>query len=164
MSSEYVLEILRGLRSLAGSDVFDTCVQTLQGLPTTVSTNTKKERKPHAVDPEKSAKRSADMTALQTFIKSEREKAGEGAVYKEVQKSAGARWKAMSEEEKTVWKASVVPSLDTTKNVTVSTEAVDTKLTKVSVKAVKSVPVPSETETETTNAVVKKAGRPPKKV
>jgi hypothetical protein len=150
MSSVYVLEILRGLRNLVGSDAFDACVQSVQSgaeVPPSVG-GAKKERKPHVVDPEKSAKRSADMTALQTFIKKAREEAGEGAVYKEVQKSAGARWKAMTEEEKTAWKAT---NLDTNKTVTVSTETAETKPAKVNVKAVKD-----------SESVEKKAGRPKK--
>lgn len=158
MSSVYVLEILRGLRNLVGSEDFDACVESVKSGPDVPSSvSTKKERKPHVVDPEKSAKRSADMTALQTFIKKAREEAGEGAVYKEVQKSAGARWKAMSEEEKTAWKAS---NLDTSKNVTVSTETAESKPAKVNVKAVKDASAPAS-ESEASNAV-KKAGRPKK--
>ena len=153
-SSTYVLEnilaMVRALRNLVGSEDFDNCVEQVQGdgdVTRSVTNGKKKERKPHVVDPEKSAKRSADMTALQTFIKKAREEAGEGAVYKEVQKSAGARWKAMTEEEKTAWKAT---NLDTAKTVTVSTET-ETKPTKVNVKAVK--------DSESTE---KKAGRPKK--
>lgn len=160
MSSVYVLEILRGLRNLVGSDAFDACVESVQSgpdVPSSVTNGKKKERKPHVVDPEKSAKRSADMTALQSFIKKAREEAGEGAVYKEVQKSAGARWKAMSEEEKTAWKAA---NLNTSKNVTVSTETAESKPAKVNVKAVKDASA-SASESEASNAV-KKAGRPKK--
>ena len=155
MSSTYVLEnvlaMVRGLRNLVGSEDFDACVEQVQtdgDVTRSTLKGAKKERKPHVVDPEKSAKRSADMTALQTFIKKAREEAGEGAVYKEVQKSAGARWKAMSEEEKTAWKAT---NLDTAKTVTVSTETAETKPAKVNVKAVKD-----------SEATEKKAGRPKK--
>ena len=160
MSSTYVIEnvlgMVRSLRNLVGSEDFDACVEQVQGdgdVTRSVTNGKKKERKPHVVDPEKSAKRSADMTALQTFIKMAREKAGEGAVYKEVQKSAGAQWKAMSEEEKTAWKA---VNLGTAKTVTVSTET-ETKPAKVNVKAVKDSSA-SEAESKTE----KKAGRPKK--
>ena len=142
------LVIMRNLRSIVGSAVFNEAVEALQADTEVV---VKKERKAHSVDPVKSAQRSADMTALQSFIKHCRTEAGEGAVYKEVQKDAGARWKAMSEEDKVAWKASH-PVSDTTRAFTVSM-ATDAKPAKVSVKAVK--------DTEDADAP-KKAGRPKK--
>lgn len=151
MASTNTLAILRSLRSLVGSAVFNEAVTALQTDSDVVAPATvKKERKAHSVDPEKSAKRSADMTALQSFIKHVRAEAGEGAVYKEVQKDAGARWKAMTEEEKTAWKAAH-PSEETTRAVSVSTTA--EPKAKATVKAVKASDAPTE---------VKKAGRPKK--
>lgn len=90
------VSILKNLRSLVGDETFNAAVAelgTAGGGAGVVAP--KKARKVAAVDPEKSAKRRAEMGALQNFIKSVRAEHPEDTPYKEVQKVAGERWKTM---------------------------------------------------------------------
>ena len=90
------LAILKNLSSLVGDEAFNAAVAELgAGGGGAGEVAPKKARKVAAVDPEKSAKRSAEMGALQNFIKSVRAEHPEGTAYKEVQKVAGERWKTM---------------------------------------------------------------------
>ena len=99
--------IIRHLRTLVGKDVFDEAVATVMADTSSApgEITVKKERKQNKVDPEKSAKRSAEMGALQNFIKSIRAESPEGTPYKDVQKTAGERWKLMTAEEREAFKA-----------------------------------------------------------
>jgi hypothetical protein len=102
--------IIRHLRSLVGKDAFEEAVNTVmaENSPADGEISVKapkKERKQNKVDPEKSAKRSAEMGALQNFIKKIRAESPDGTPYKEVQKTAGERWKTMSAEEREVYKS-----------------------------------------------------------
>jgi len=98
--------IIRQLRTLVGKDAFDDAIATVMADTSSApgEVSVKKERKQNKVDPEKSAKRSADMGALQNFIKSVRSENPEGTPYKEIQKIAGERWKLMTPEQREVYK------------------------------------------------------------
>jgi len=98
------ITILKNLRSLVGDEVFNAAVAELgAGGGGAGEVVPKKVRKVAAVDPEKSAKRSAEMGALQNFIKSVRAEHPEGTPYKEVQKVAGERWKTMDAAARAVY-------------------------------------------------------------
>jgi hypothetical protein len=127
--SDSVVAILSNLRAVLGADAFN---DALTKLDVSIPVVAKKERKPHAVDPEKSAKRSADMAALQSYIKSIRTEFPAETPFKEVQKAAGVRWKALSAEERLKW----APTDDTTRTFTV---AVSDSAKAATVKAVKEV-------------------------
>ena len=116
MASTSALNVLRNLRALVGQVVFDGAVAALNAEPVgaaevpivaTAAAATvvapSKEKKPRKVNPEATAKRSADMAALQRFIQHTRKELGEATPYKEAQKVGGERWKALKEEERTAW-------------------------------------------------------------
>lgn len=136
--SSSIVSVLRSFQALVGSDEFSTAVNVVlsgsEAVPSTMKA--KKERKATVVDPVKSAKRSADMAALQAFIKHVRSEAAEGTPYKDVQQTAGLRWKDMSDEDKAKW----APAVPAEKNLTVTTPT--PAVAKVSVKAVKTAAVP----------------------
>jgi len=96
------LNILINLRNLVGEVAFNEALKEM-GSNTVVTSGTK-EKKPRKTDPEKTAKRKADMAALQAYIAMVRGEMAEGTPYKEVQAAAGVRWKALSDEEKAAWK------------------------------------------------------------
>ena len=135
-----IVSVLRSFQALVGSDEFSTAVNLVlsgsEAVPSTMKA--KKERKATVVDPVKSAKRSADMAALQAFIKHVRSEAAEGTPYKDVQQTAGLRWKDMSDEDKAKW-APATPAVPAEKNLTVTTAT--PAVAKVSVKAVKTAAV-----------------------
>lgn len=88
--------LLKNLRTLVGEAAFNEAVTELSGSPGGGAGEVaKKPRKVSAVDPEKSAKRRAEMGALQNFIKKVRTEQPDGTAYKEIQKLAGERWKTM---------------------------------------------------------------------
>ena len=97
--------ILKNLRSLVGDETFNAAVAELSGSSGGAGeVSQKKARKQSAVDPEKSAKKKADMGALQNFIKTQRMKHPDGTPYKEVQKAAGELWKTMDAAARDVYK------------------------------------------------------------
>jgi hypothetical protein len=97
--------ILKNLRSLVGDEAFNAAVAELSGSSGGAGeVSAKKARKQSAVDPEKSAKKKADMGALQNFIKTQRMKHPDGTPYKEVQKAAGELWKTMDAAARDVYK------------------------------------------------------------
>ena len=87
--------LLKNLRTLVGDAAFNEAVAELSGSVGGAGEVAKKPRKVSAVDPEKSAKRRAEMGALQNFIKKVRTEQPDGTAYKEIQKLAGERWKTM---------------------------------------------------------------------
>lgn len=117
MASISALNILRNLRALVGQVTFDAAVTALNAEPVSVvdapgvvavaaaaaAPVPVKEKKPRKVNPEATAKRSADMAALQRFIQHVRKELGDATPYKEAQKVGGERWKALKEEERASW-------------------------------------------------------------
>jgi hypothetical protein len=90
-----VVALLKNVRTLVGDAAFNEAVAELSGSVGGAGEVAKKPRKASAVDPEKSAKRRAEMGALQNFIKTVRAEQPAETPYKDVQKLAGERWKTM---------------------------------------------------------------------
>jgi len=98
------LNILINLRNLVGEVAFNEALKEMGSNTVVTNQASNKEKKPRKTDPEKTAKRKADMAALQAYIAMVRGEMAEGTPYKEVQAAAGVRWKALSDEEKAAWK------------------------------------------------------------
>ena len=98
------LNILINLRNLVGEVAFNQALKEM-GSNTVVTAAETKEKKPRKTDPVKTAKRKADMAALQAYIAMVRGEMPDETPYKEVQAAAGVRWKALTDEEKAAWKA-----------------------------------------------------------
>ena len=161
MASISALNVLRNLRALVGQVVFDGAVAALNAEPVgtadapivaaaAATTAPAKEKKPRKVNPEATAKRSADMAALQRFIQHTRKELGEATPYKEAQKVGGERWKALKEEERAAW---YQPAGEDVK-----VEAVG------DAETVAPAEVPKAVWAEPAAADKKPRGRPPKKV
>ena len=91
-----VVALLKNVRTLVGDAAFNEAVAELSGsVGGAGEVAAKKPRKASAVDPEKSAKRRAEMGALQNFIKTVRAEQPAETPYKDIQKLAGERWKTM---------------------------------------------------------------------
>ena len=103
---ENVLINLRSLRSLVGEVVFRDSVLQLLNMaeqPSTSPTPVEKKVRTRKITEEQRAVITRNMAALQAFTKAERVAAGENAVYGEVKKAAGEKWKALTKEQKEAW-------------------------------------------------------------
>lgn len=103
---ENVLINLRSLRSLVGEVVFRESVMQVLNMaeqPTTSPTPVEKKVRTRKITEEQRAVITRNMAALQAFTKAERLTAGENAVYGDVKKAAGEKWKALTKEQKEAW-------------------------------------------------------------
>jgi hypothetical protein len=102
------IEILKNLKALVGDVVFKAAVEAVLGDTAVVASSPaqepiKKERKKRVVSDETAQKVRDNMARMQLFMKHVRTEMDPATPYKEVQSAAGARWKAMSDEEKDAW-------------------------------------------------------------
>jgi len=103
---ENVLINLRSLRSLVGEVVFRESVLQVLNMadqPIVAATPVEKKVRTRKITDEQRAVITRNMAALQAFTKAERLTAGTDAVYGEVKKAAGEKWKAMTKEQKEAW-------------------------------------------------------------
>lgn len=104
------LSVLRGLRALVGEVAFNAAVEAVRSdkdIPVAAvaaATNVvEKKKRTRNITEEQRAVITQNMAALQAFTKAVRTELGEGVPYAEAKATAGARWKALSKEEKTAW-------------------------------------------------------------
>ena len=102
------LSVLRGLRALVGEVAFNAAVEAVRSdkdLPAgaAVTAVPEKKKRTRNITEEQRAVITQNMAALQAFTKAVRAELGEGVAYAEAKATAGARWKALSKEEKTAW-------------------------------------------------------------
>lgn len=114
---EHVIQVLKSLKALAGEVIFHAALEAVQGpqaqanpapapVPAPVVAESKPEpkRRTHNISDEQRSLIAHNMAALQAFTKAvKKEIAESGGDPKEAKRIAGARWKAMSKEEKTRW-------------------------------------------------------------
>jgi hypothetical protein len=105
------LSVLRGLRALVGEVAFNAAVEAVRSdkdLPVAAAvvaaTNVvEKKKRTRNITEEQRAVITQNMAALQAFTKAVRTELGDGVPYAEAKATAGARWKALSKEEKVAW-------------------------------------------------------------
>ena len=125
---ENVLNNLRDLRSQVGEVVFRESVMQLLNTneaPSVSPTPVEKKVRTRNITDEQRAVITQNMAELQAFTKAERLTAGEGALYSDVKKAAGEKWKGLTKEQKSVWiSQSTAPTVSTVTetNVEVSEE------------------------------------------
>jgi hypothetical protein len=108
-----VVALLKNVRTLVGDAAFNEAVAELSGsVGGAGEVAAKKPRKASAVDPEKSAKRRAEMGALQNFIKTVRAEQPAETPYKDIQKLAGERWKTMDAKAREAYAVADAPAAD----------------------------------------------------
>lgn len=133
------LSVLRGLRALVGEVAFNAAVEAVRSdkdLPAApvVAAPEKKKRTRNITD-EQRAVITQNMAALQAFTKAVRAELGEGVDYAEAKATAGARWKALSKEEKTAWVTEHMASDSTSTGAVVGPAAVPSQEKVIAVAA-----------------------------
>ena len=105
--STSIVNILVNLRSVVGEMAFNAAIEAIQSgkvdLAPAPGEKSKKERKQRPLDPEKAAERAGKMRALQAWISSVRDEMPKDTPFRDVQKEAGTRWKALTEEARADW-------------------------------------------------------------
>ncbi len=134
------LSVLRGLRALVGEVAFNAAVEAVRSdkdLPVAaaVAASPEKKKRTRNITDEQRAVITQNMAALQAFTKAVRAELGEGVDYAEAKATAGARWKALSKEEKTAWVTEHMASDSTSTGAVVGPAAVPSQEKVIAVAA-----------------------------